>query len=224
MPPVTTGTAKAFFCGSLIASMAQGWMLGAYITGLQHSGTSWLFSTLIALTLPALYLVLGCGWLLMKTEGQLLSKSIDWARSAIWPMGLGLILVSLATPLVSPAIAAKWFSLPNALWLAPIPLITLHCYAGILRLLRLENQIYRGRGWKLYAYTVVICLMASLGLAYSLFPEIIIGQMDIWQAAASVKSLQFTLVGLLLTLPMILVYTFVVYRIFHGKATELSYE
>lgn len=66
--------------------------------------------------------------------------------------------------------------------------------------------------------------MASLGLGYSLFPNIIIGQMTIWDAAASVNALQFTLVGVVLTLPIIIGYTIFVYRIFHGKATHLSYD
>lgn len=215
---------NAFFIGSVVASMSQGWMLGAYVTGLQDNTTSWLFSALIALTLPALYLILACGWLQMKTEGALLTKSINWARRAIWPMGIGLALVSIATPLVSPAIAEKWFSLPNALWVTPIPLITFISFIGILRILYQGNQVHHNGAWKLYAFAVMICLMASLGLAYSLFPEIVIGQMTIWDAAASVTSLKFTLVGVLLTLPMIIAYTFFVYRIFHGKATELNYE
>lgn len=215
---------RAFFAGSLISAMAQGWMLGAYVTGLRDSTTSVLFSVLIALTLPALYVVLGCGWLNMKTEGTLQRKSHLWGGRAIWPMGLGLGLISIATPLVSPAIAAKWFSLPNALWLAPIPLVTLASFVGIVLTLRTSSEQQAAQPWRVFGLTVLICLMASLGLAYSLFPHIIIGQMTIWEASASVSSLLFTLVGVALTLPMILAYTFVVYRIFHGKATALSYD
>lgn len=215
---------RAFFVGSLVASMAQGWMLGAYVTGLQSNTTSLLFSALIALTLPALYLTLGCGWLLMKTEGDLLTKAISWARKSVWPMGLGLLLVSIATPLVSDTIAEKWFSWPNFLILAPIPVLSLAAFAAIVALLNSDNSIYRGHGWKLYASTVAICILASLGLGYSLFPNIIIGQMTIWDAAASVNALQFTLVGVVLTLPIIIGYTIFVYRIFHGKATHLSYD
>jgi len=215
---------KAFFAGSLIASLAQGWMLGAYITGLQHSTTSLLFSALIAMTLPALYLILGCGWLLMKTDGELRNKAIDWARMAIWPMGLGLFMVSIATPMVSESIAEKWFTLPNAILLMPIPLVCLLCYGAIVVLLNKPKILTSGYGWLIYASTVVICVMASLGLAYSIFPDIIIGGLTIWESAASVKSLQFTLVGVVITLPVILIYTVFVYRIFHGKATELSYE
>ncbi|RNL66326.1 cytochrome d ubiquinol oxidase subunit II [Zhongshania marina] len=215
---------KAFFAGSLISSSAQGWMLGAYITGLQASTTSLLFSALIAMTLPALYLVLGCGWLLMKTDGELRNKAIGWARMAIWPMGLGLFMVSIATPMVSESIAEKWFTLPNALYLMPIPMICLICYGLIVAALNKPILLSKNHSWLIYACTVAICLMASLGLAYSLFPDIIIGGLTIWESAASVKSLQFTLVGVVITLPVILFYTYFVYRIFHGKATALSYE
>lgn len=212
---------RAFFAGSLIAATAQGWMLGAYVTGLRADAIGHLFSVLIALTLPALYVLLGGGWLLMKTDGVLQDKARRWAAKAVWPMGLGLGLVSIATPLVSPAIAERWFSWPYLLWMAPVPLITLLAYAGIVRDLR--SQV-RAPEWRVFAWTVVICVMAALGLAYSLFPDVVLGQLTIWEAAASVKSLQFTLFGVALTLPMILGYTFVVYRIFHGKATHLSYE
>ena len=64
--------------------------------------------------------------------------------------------------------------------------------------------------------------MASLGLAYSIFPDIVIAWPHNRESAASVKSLQFTLVGVVITPhPSFLFYTFFVYRIFHGKATAL---
>jgi cytochrome d ubiquinol oxidase subunit II len=214
---------NAFFAGSLIASVSQGWMLGAYITGLSTTVAGLLFPLLIALTLPALYLLLGSGWLIMKTEGDLQARSLDWARAAVLPMGVGLLLVSVATPLVSPAIAGKWFSLPNFLYLAPIPLITAGSYLAILRVLARDLRP-GGAEWHLFGLTVLICVTASLGLAYSLFPDVIIGRMTIWEASASVNALLFTLVGVAMTLPMIIGYTVIVYRIFHGKAGELRYD
>lgn len=208
---------RAFFAGSLIASVAQGWMLGAYVTGL-------LFAGLIALALPALYLLLGCGWLLMKTEDALQRRALTWARLAIWPMAAGLLLISIATPLVSASIAEKWFSWPTLLFLLPIPLLCALSFGVMLRVLYREPRVFDERSGWLYASTVVICILASLGLGYSLFPHVIIDGMTIWEASASVDALLFTLVGVVLTLPMILVYTVYVYRIFHGKATALSYE
>ena len=215
---------RAFFIGSTVAACAQGWMLGSYITGLEDSTLSLVFSVLTAATLPALYLVLGCGWLLIKTEGRLLDRAIGWARAAVWPMGLGLLVVSIATPIVSQTIADKWFSLPNFLWLAPIPVITSLLYLGLLLMLRRDELLQGSCNWLPFAAVILICLMAGLGLAYSLFPDIVMNRMTIWEASASVKSLQFTLVGVVITLPAILVYTLFVYRVFRGKATTLSYD
>ena len=215
---------RIFFAGSVIASASQGWMLGSYITGLQDSLTSTLFSALIALTLPALYCILGAAWLMMKTEGALFVKAHRWAQLAIVPMGVGLLLVSIATPLVSASIAAKWFVMPNAIGLLPIPLSCIIMYTGILWMLNKPALLIRGYAWTVFAGLVVICLMASLGLAYSIFPFIVIDQLTIWQTSAATESLRLIFYGVAITLPVIIGYTIFVYKIFHGKASELSYE
>jgi len=215
---------NAFFIGSLVASLSQGWMLGAYVTGLDSNPLSWLFSALIALTLPALYIMLGAAWLMMKTEEALFRKALNWARLALLPMGIGLLLVSIATPLVSDVIADKWFQLPNFIGLLPIPFSCLLIYFSMSWLLTKPAWLRQGNEWLLFVGLAAICVFATLGLAYSIFPDIIIGEMDIWEASASVSSLLFTLVGVVITLPLILGYTVFVYRVFHGKATELSYE
>jgi len=213
-----------FFVGSLIAATSQGWMLGSYVTGLSNTTTSWFFSFLIALTLPTLYIMLAAAWLLMKTEGPLFQKAIGWAKKAILPMGLGLLLISIATPLVSTDIAAKWFSMPNIIILMPIPLTCLIFYAGIFWLLRNEKVLNAGYSWLIFVALVVICLLAAFGLAFSIFPEIVMGEMDIWEAASSVEALKVIFVGTIITLPAIIGYSIFIYKIFHGKATHLSYE
>lgn len=215
---------KLFAAGSLIAATAQGWMLGAYVTGLTGGTTGLLFSALIAVTLPALYVLLGASWLLIKAEGELFEKAIRWGRNALLPMGVALLLVSVATPLASSAIAAKWFTLPNAIGLLPIPLITALAYAGLVWLFNSPVILRNGYGWLTFVALTVICVMASIGLGYSLFPEIIIGRMDLWEAAAATESLLFTFWGTVITLPAILGYTFFIYRVFRGKATTLSYD
>ena len=216
---------RFFFIGSLVASMAQGWMLGEYITGLSESLVNSVFSILIAFCLPALYVTLGATWLLIKTEGELFEKAVVWARKSIWPMGLGLFLVSIATPLVSEVIASRWFQLPNAIGLLPIPVTTIIAFVLLYTLLRRDIQsLHRLNPWYLFMCPVIICLMAALGLAYSIFPDIIIGQLTIWDAAAHTSSLQFVFVGLVITLPCIIIYTIFIHRIFSGKAIDLSYD
>lgn len=214
----------AFFAGSLVASMAQGWMLGAYITGLQNTATSLAFSALIALTLPALYVMLGGAWLLIKTEGVLFDKAVRWCRRAWLPMGVALLLVSIATPLVSESIAARWFTMPNVIGLLPIPVSCALAYFGIGWVLRRAEILRAGYGWLVFVALVVICLMAAIGLAYSIYPDIIIGQMTLYEAAAATSSLLIIFWGLAITLPLIAAYSVFVYRVFGGKATELRYD
>tara|TARA_R100001143_G_scaffold38910_1_gene35798 strand:- start:175 stop:1167 length:993 start_codon:yes stop_codon:yes gene_type:complete len=213
-----------FSLGSLVTACSQGWMLGTYITGLGETSLSWLFSILIALTLPALYVLLGAAWLLIKTEGELFDKAMRWATRAILPMGLALLLVSIATPLISQTIADKWFTYPNGLMLLPIPVLSTLTYGLMMSLLYRQRLLREGREWLLFAGLIVLCLLAALGLAYSILPDIIIGRMTIWESAASTPSLLFTFWGTAVVLPAILGYTFFVYRIFRGKTSELTYE
>jgi len=214
----------AFFSGSLMASMAQGWMLGAYVTGLGGGTLNTLFSILIALTLPALYIILACGWLMLKTDGALFMKAMRWGRLFIIPMGFVLVMMSLATPLVSETIAKKWFSMPNIIGLAPIPLTSVVAYLVVLWLLHNPDVAKRGYAWLVMGGTVFICILAATGLAYSIYPYVVLDQLTIWEAASATESLLFVLVGLSITLPAILFYTVFVYRVFSGKAEELTYE
>ncbi len=214
----------AFALGSLVASLAQGWMLGAYITGLQNTGTSLAFAALIALSLPALYIMLGAAWLLIKAEGALFEKAITWCRNAWLPMGIALLLVSVATPIVSERIAERWFTLPNLISLLPIPLSCGIAYFGIGWLLRREAPLREGFEQQVFYGLVVICLMAAVGLAYSIYPYIVIGQMTLYEAAAATSSLKIVFWGVAITLPLIAAYSVFVYRVFGGKATELRYD
>ena len=79
-------------------------------------------------------------------------------------------------------------------------------------------------GWVIFVALIVLCIMCSLGLAYSIFPDIVIGQMTIWEASASTPSLQFAFYGTVIAVPAILIYTAFIYWVFAGKSKELSYE
>ena len=66
-------------------------------------------------------------------------------------------------------------------------------------------------------------LLAALGLAYSLYPFVVMDRLTAWQAASATKSLEFILVGCAITVPAIAGYTVFSYRVFSGKAKELEY-
>lgn len=214
---------RAFAGGSLIASCAQGWMLGSYITGLEPSAVNVAFSFLIAATMPALYIVLGAGWLLLKTEGELFDKALVWGRRAIPVMGLALLGISISTPLVSETIAEAWFSLPNFIGLVPIPLATIVAFGAVYWVLQRRDVALAGYAWIVLGGTVLVCVLAAIGLAYSLYPYIVLDRLTIFDAAAATSSLLFVLVGVAIVLPFTIAYTIFVYRVFHGKATGLSY-
>jgi cytochrome d ubiquinol oxidase subunit II len=214
---------RAFAGGSFIAACAQGWMLGSYITGLVPSTVNLAFSLLIAATMPALYVVLGAGWLMLKTEGDLFDKAMAWGRRALPVMGVALVAISISTPLVSETIADAWFSLPNFIGLLPIPLATAVAFGAVAFVLNRRNVALAGYAWIVLGGTVLMCVMAALGLAYSLYPYIVLDRLTIFEAAAAPGSLMFVFVGVALVLPFTLAYTIFVYRVFHGKATGLSY-
>ncbi|MOA54865.1 cytochrome oxidase subunit II [compost metagenome] len=77
--------------------------------------------------------------------------------------------------------------------------------------------------WLPFAATVGIVLLSFWGLAYSVFPEIVIGRLTIWQAASDAEALWVILAGAAVVLPTIIGYTVFAYRVFWGKARELSY-
>jgi cytochrome bd ubiquinol oxidase subunit II len=218
----------AFYAGSLLAALSQGWMLGSYILGFEQSWAAQGFAALIAVCLVAGYALLGACWLIMKTEGALQLQALRWARVALWFTALGVLAISLATPWVSEEIFAKWFKLPFVVLLAPVPLATALLFFITERSLRrlptrLAQDNHYG-DWVPFACTVGIFLLAFYGLAYSLFPYLVLNRLTIWQAAAAPESLRIIFAGAAVVLPVIIGYTVYSYRVFRGKTRSLSYE
>ncbi|MFA6986614.1 MAG: cytochrome d ubiquinol oxidase subunit II [Arenimonas sp.] len=214
---------RAFYFGSLLAALSQGFMLGIYLLGFQYSVASVAFASFIALSLVAGYALLGATWLILKSENSLLQLSIRWARASLWLTGVGIVAVSIATPLVSSRIFDKWFVLPNLFLLAPIPLLTLAVFAVCDRTLARMLLGKPHRAWLPFACAVALFLLAFIGLAYSLFPYLVVDRITYLDAATAPESLKFMLVGIAITLPVILGYTAYSYRVFWGKTRDLSY-
>jgi cytochrome bd ubiquinol oxidase subunit II len=214
---------RMFVLGSFVAAAAQGWMLGSYITSFRSDLLTLAFNALIALTVPATYVVLGAGWLIMKTEGDLQARALRWARLATIPFAIGIAAISIATPLVSETIFNKWFRLPDFFALLPIPLMTVAAVLTLWHVTARQRIVDAGYGWIVFAATVLVLLLATLGLAFSIYPYIVIDRMNVWEAASATSSLIIIAIGTAITLPAIIGYTIFVYRIFWGKARDLSY-
>jgi cytochrome d ubiquinol oxidase subunit II len=205
-----------FWAGSFLASFAQGLMLGRYITGFGEGFGYWLFALLVAGGVCGGYVLLGATWLVMKTEGALQAKAVAWARWGLLWVALGIALVSIATPLASETVRAKWFAFPRIVFLSALPLATLAAWITVWRSLGKSE-------WKPFAGAVAIYTLAFAGLAYSLFPYVVMDRITIWDAAAHPSALIAVLAGTVVVLPFILGYTFYSYRVFRGKARPNLY-
>ena len=214
----------AFFAGSSIASLAQGYMLGVYVLGLQPGWPVVLFGVLVALCLSAAYVAMGAAWLIYKSEDELQVKAVRWLRHALIVTALGMAAVSLATPWASPRIFEKWFALPHLFWLLPLPLIS-----GVLFLWLFALTFRLPAPGDRHALTPFLILatifaLGFAGLAYSFYPFVVPDRMTIWEAAAAPESLAIILVGTAFVLPVIIGYSFYAYRVFGGKAGDLRYD
>ncbi|MEN5126973.1 MULTISPECIES: cytochrome d ubiquinol oxidase subunit II [Pseudomonas putida group] len=214
---------KAFIWGSLIATFFQGVALGAFLEGFKvvdrhfAGGTlDWLtpFSLFCGLGLIVAYTLLGCTWLIMKTEGPLQQKMHDVARPLALVLLVVIGIVSLWTPIAYPQIADRWFSMPNLIWFMPVPLLVLVTFYGLLK------AVARNAHYTPFLLTLVLIFLGYSGLGISLWPNIIPPSISIWDAAAPPQSQGFMLVGTLFILPFILMYTFWSYYVFRGKVTH----
>jgi len=213
---------RAFLGGSCLAAMSQGWMLVRYTTGLEPGWVFVGFADVIAAPLPAAYVLLGASWLIMKTEGELQSAAVGWAKQGWPPLVIGMGLVSLATPWVSSTVGERWFSLPEFIALLPIPLMTLAAPLAVRALLK--SKVILGKlCWLPFVLVVSVFLLGAIGLAYSIFPFVVIDKLTIWQAASATAALAVIAFGCAITVPTIIGYTIFSYRIFRGKTKPLAY-
>ena len=215
---------SAFFAGSLMASLSQGFMLGMYIMGLTWTLPNIAFATLTAVFLTVGYSFIGAAWLIWKTENQLQRSAIRWAKGGIWGLVLGIVAISAATPFVSTRIFDKWFSLPEIFYLAPLPILSGALVAFVwwqLSRLPLQNDRW---SWTPFAVAIALFSLAYGGMAYSFYPYIVPEKITIYDAASAPESLFIILIGTLFVLPAILGYTMLSYYIFRGKATALRYD
>jgi len=215
---------NAFFAGSLMTSLSQGFMLGMYVMGLEYTLLNVAFALLTAVFLTVGYSFIGATWVIHKTDGALQVKAVDWAKGGIWGLILGIGAISAATPFVSARLFEKWFSWPEALYLSPLPIISgllVYWLWSMLRQMPYEND---SRSWQPFAAATALWVMAFGGMAYSFYPYVVPEQITIYEAASAPESLFIILIGTCIVLPTIMGYTVLSYFIFRGKATELRYD
>jgi cytochrome d ubiquinol oxidase subunit II len=211
---------RAFFGGSAVATFAQGVVLGAFVQGIETQGRlyaggwfDWLtpFSVFTGVALMVGYALLGAGWLVMKTEGELQSRCFEFLVPLAFWILLAIFVVSMWTPLLNDRIAWRWFSWPNIAWFSPVPLLV--AVTAVL----LFRAILRRNEHQPFIFSLVLFLLAYAGLGISLFPNIVPPGISYHDAAAPDESLKFLMVGAVVLIPVILAYTGYGYWVFRGK-------
>jgi cytochrome d ubiquinol oxidase subunit II len=226
----------AFAGGSLAATLAQGFVLGGFIQGIKVADDRFIgqpfdwaspYTLLVAVGLVAGYVLLGAGWLILKTEGSLHERARGWAQKAAVAVGLILAAVSLTTLFIHPEVAARWgigvngeIETRRLVALSPIPL------AGLVGLM-LAFLGARSREAHVRAPmtgALLAFLSGYVGLAVGFMPYVVPYAVTYEQAASSPQALGLMLVGVAILLPFILGYTAWVYWIFRGKvAADAQY-
>jgi cytochrome d ubiquinol oxidase subunit II len=210
----------AFTCGSWLAALAQGVALGAilqgvHVEGRQYAGGWWdwltPFSLLTGVSLVIGYALLGATWLVLKTEGGLRDRAYRISWYLLFAMLLAIGAVSVATPLLTIKYAQRWFTWPNVVLTAPVPIAV-----AAVTVLLLKSLAERQDG-RPFFLSLLLFLLSYAGLGISMYPYIVPQSITIWQAAAPANSQLFMLVGVAILIPLILAYTGWAYWVFRGK-------
>jgi len=216
----------AFTLGSVVATMAQGMLLGAVLQGVRVENRAyaggwldWLtpFSLLTGISLVIGYALLGASWLIGKTEGRAQQN----ARRLSFGLGIATLVamaaISAATPFLAIDYWRRWFAMPGVLLTAQVPLLAIIAAGAFFWSLK--------AGSERLPFLIVLALFALgfLGLGISMFPYIVPRAVTIWQAAAPEKTQVFMLVGTATILPLIIAYTSWAYWVFRGKASTQGY-
>ena len=122
-----------FATGSTVAGFCQGLVLGGLIQGIDIADGAFAggpfdwatpFSVMCGLGVVAGYALLGATWLRMKTDGDMAERAAGKAKILLGAVIVFMAAVSIFTPLEFPRIADRWFTYPNLIYLAPVPILT----------------------------------------------------------------------------------------------------
>ena len=216
----------SFAGGSMLAALAQGITLGALLQGIVVEGRAyaggwwdWLspFSLLTGVSVVIGYSLLGSTWLIMKTEGVLQEQAFRHARQSAAGTLACIAAVSLATPFLEEAYYERWFTWPNVLFTAQVPLLV------VIVAVAFAVSLHRRYEKLPFLLALALFALSMAGLGISIFPEVVPGAVDIHDAAAPESSLIFMLIGAGFLIPIILAYTAYSYWIFRGKVGHEGY-
>lgn len=206
----------AFLLGVVLGNVLQGLAIGA---DLEYQGSKfWGFLSPYALmtgfTTLFLFMAHGAIYLLLKTEGKLFDKLEGLLKSGIILFVIFFLITTVYTLIYIPHLSDDFQENP-ALFI--IPILTFLSIANIPRLA--SKQRFK---LAFFFSSLTIAFLLVL-VAIELYPNLLYSTIDpaysitIYNAASSDKSLGISLTMVLIGGPLVLGYTYFVYRTFAGK-------
>lgn len=216
----------AFFIGSLVAVLSQGFMLGGILTGIKVSGGQfaggpfdWFnpFSVMVGLALIPGYIMLGSTYLIIKTSGPIRDRAFIHALwSSLTVLGF-MVIVTIWSPFRYPFVWEAWLSIPKIYFVWIFPLMGLIAAFILFRALKKHRELVP------FICAIFMFLSGYFGLAASFYPFAIPVTITIWEAAAQPETMKITLWGAIITLPLVIAYVIYSYSVFRGKVDQTAY-
>lgn len=172
------------------------------------------YALLTGVTVVALFMMHGAIFLVMKTDGELNARVRGWVRPAIIFFVIMYGLTTLATLLYVPRLAEPFRLHP---WLFVVPAASLLAVANIPR------EVFRGREMAAFVSSAAAMALLLGLLGIGMFPELIHGNgpsgtsLTAFNGASSQDTLRNMLILAGVGMPLVLGYTFHIYRVFRGK-------
>jgi cytochrome d ubiquinol oxidase subunit II len=209
----------AFAGGSILAALAQGYIVGRLIEGIGGnvitSGLSgWLrtlFPIVCSLGLLGGYGLLGACWLIFKTVGALRVMGREVSHSTLLLAATVIVTACLLTPMVSPYVAHRWLDPSMRIGLA------LFAATAAAVIWQLWASLWRSADQRPLQWAVLFVVLAYAGIAFSLYPYIVPYQFTFYELANDPAFVKFGAVGLCVVLPVVALYLLMGYRTLRGK-------
>lgn len=214
----------AFGLGSIVTAFSQGMMLGRLIQGVPlrpaafgQTFTISLFPLLCGVAMVSGFSLLGAAWLVYKTDGITQTFAREVSRS-VWLLTLATFVIACVwTPLSVADVARRWFGFPQSLFFAALAVALVAAALAFWRSIWSSHNDAR-----LLRLAVLMTFLAFAAFAATIWPYALPYRLSIANAAADPVSLKFVLIGIVIVLPLVLIYQLYAYRVFAGKVREDS--
>jgi len=206
----------AFLLGVVIGNVLRGIQIGP---DYQYQGDGFfeflnLYALLTGFTTLTLFMVHGANYLLLKTEGRLYAKLQLLLKKGIIAFILSFAITTLYTLIFIEHLTVVFKENPV---LFIVPVLVFLSVANIPRLA--SKRKYRTA----FLFSSLVTALLMVIVALELYPQLLVSTIDdaysisIYDAASSDKSLKIMLTIAAIGTPLVLGYTYFVYKTFAGK-------